>query len=135
MGFKERLYHFMAGRYGGDALNTAVTVLCFVLLITNVFVRSMLISVIVLILMICVMYRSMSRKIYDRQRENRLFLDKTAGIRGFFSLNYKRVRDRKTHIYRKCPSCGKILRLPRKKGVHTVCCPCCSKDFECRVRS
>ena len=32
-----------------------------------------------------------------------------------------------------CPACRKVLRLPKIKGAHTVCCPCCGKKFQLKV--
>ena len=65
--------------------------------------------------------------------ENRAFLRFFGKIRGWFVLQKNRFRDRKTHIYRKCPGCRRTLRLPKIKGDHTVCCPCCGKKFQVKV--
>lgn len=40
-----------------------------------------------------------------------------------------RLRDRKTHVFPKCPSCKKRLRLPRRKGMLEVNCPVCGNVF------
>ncbi|MFR2916862.1 MAG: hypothetical protein ACLTKQ_08005 [Acutalibacteraceae bacterium] len=40
---------------------------------------------------------------------------------------------RKTHVFKKCPGCKAVLRLPRKKGKHTVNCPHCHKNFTVHV--
>ena len=72
----------------------------------------------------------MSRNIPKRRAENARFV-------GFFKLRRNKWKDRKTHVYRKCPTCHAILRLPKikgkekGKGKHTVCCPRCANKFEC----
>ena len=37
-------------------------------------------------------------------------------------------------MYKKCIHCKTVLRLPLKKGVHTVKCPNCKKRFEVKCR-
>ena len=44
-----------------------------------------------------------------------------------------RWRDRKTHVFRKCPHCKKTLRLPRVPGDHFVNCPLCHTHFSVHV--
>ena len=68
-------------------------------------------------------YRTMSRNIYKRRKENERFC-------GFFKLRKNKFRDRKTHVYRKCPKCKAVLRLPKAKGKHFVNCPRCKNRFQ-----
>ena len=46
---------------------------------------------------------------------------------------YRQHKAARTHIYKKCPNCHAVLRLPRRKGKHTTVCPNCSKEFKVRV--
>ena len=133
MKFRDNVIRFMGGRYGTDQLNTALLIISIVLIIVNGFVRSAILYALIMAIMIWSIYRSMSRKIYDRRRENEWFLGITGKVRSFFNLQKRRFTDRKTHVYRTCPSCKKTLRLPKRKGSHTVCCPCCHNDFSCSV--
>ena len=123
----------MGGRYGNDQLGIASMVLCLVLIIVNGFVRSAILYALIMGIMIWSLYRSMSKKIYDRRRENEWFLGIIGKVRSFFNLQKRKFTDRKTHVYRTCPNCKKTLRLPKRKGSHTVCCPCCHNDFSCKV--
>ncbi len=123
----------MGGRYGNDQLGIASMVLCLVLIIVNGFVRSAILYALIMAIMIWSLYRSMSKKIYDRRRENEWFLGIIGKVRSFFNLQKRKFTDRKTHVYRTCPNCKKTLRLPKRKGSHTVCCPCCHNDFSCKV--
>lgn len=133
MKFRENIIRFMGGRYGNDQLGIASMVLCLVLIIVNGFVRSAILYALIMAIMIWSLYRSMSKKIYDRRRENEWFLGIIGKVRSFFNLQKRKFTDRKTHVYRTCPNCKKTLRLPKRKGSHTVCCPCCHNDFSCKV--
>ena len=123
----------MGGRYGTDQLNTALLIISIVLIIVNGFVRSAILYALIMAIMIWSIYRSMSKKIYDRRRENEWFLGITGKVRSFFRLQKRKFADRKTCVYRTCPNCKKTLRLPKRKGIHTVCFPCCHHDFSCTV--
>lgn len=131
--FKERLIGFMSGRNGADALANALFIVYLVLFLINLFVRSYIISIIQLVTVGYIFFRMMSRNIYKRQIENRRFCSIGRAIKGFFSLSKSKWRDRKTHIYYKCPHCKKTLRLPKIKGKHTVKCPCCKEKFDINV--
>lgn len=120
----------MYGRYGYDTLGkTLLWVYLGVLIIYSIvslFVDSALLYVIFLMLsmfIVCyTIYRAMSRNIAKRRAENQKFC-------GFFKLVRNKWKDRKTHVYRKCPECRAVLRLPKAKGKHSVVCPRCKKRF------
>ena len=129
--FKNKLARFFYGRYGADTLNNVLTGIYLSWLITfsivDIFVNSIIFSIIGWLVTVAifalVMFRMMSRNIYKRRRENEKFC-------GFFKLQRNKFRDRKTHVYRKCPSCSAVLRLPKAKGKHTVVCPRCKNRFD-----
>lgn len=54
-------------------------------------------------------------------------------IRATFRLTKNRFRDRKTHVYRKCPYCRAVLRLKKIRGKHRAACPRCGKSFDVKV--
>lgn len=124
----------MYGRYGTDKLNTAllwtyavlviVYMIVFLFVEENPFVYICYLFVSWFILGV-VIFRTMSRNIAKRRAENQKFT-------GFFKLRKNKWRDRKTHVYRKCPSCKAVLRLPKAKGKHNVVCPKCRNRFEVR---
>lgn len=128
--FKSKLYRFMYGRYGTDTLGNVmlVTYIVIILLYTFVgfFVSSIWFDVAVWLvssaLAITVFYRMFSRQVAKRRKENDKFC-------GFFRLRKNKFKDRKTHVYRKCPDCKAVLRLPKAKGKHSVVCPRCKKKF------
>ena len=132
MRFRDKLARFMYGRNGMDRLCTGMLVTVVILSVVNVFVHSSVILILEYILILLCLFRALSKNIYKRQRENRCFLRIWSKIKGFFKLQKSRFRDRKTHIYRMCPHCKANLRLPKRKGKHTVRCPKCNLRFEIR---
>lgn len=104
-----------------------------ILMVINLLFGNLIVNLIALVLMVLATFRLLSKNIYKRQKENRAYLRILSGIKGFFVLRKNKFRDRKTHVYRKCPACRKVLRLPKIKGDHTVCCPCCSNRFKTNV--
>ena len=133
MNFRERLYRFMYGRYGADELYKFLTVVFYVVFFANLFIKSAVLSIITLLILFWSTYRVMSRSIYKRRLENEKYLSVKKKVSGFFTLQKNRIKDRKTHVYKKCPKCGAVLRLPREKGEHSVRCPKCSERFEVKI--
>lgn len=122
----------MQGRNGVDALYNCQIILCLILIIINFFLKgiaSFIVSILYFALISWALFRYMSKNLYKRRKENADFLRLIKGFTGFFRLCRDRFRDRKTHVYRRCKNCKKVLRLPKKPGKHTVCCPCCSHRF------
>ena len=131
--FTDKLIRFMYGRNGNDKLNSVLFWVYFALLIINILLKSVILWIIELILVAVYLFRFLSRNIYRRQKENRAFLKVWNKISGFFKLQKNKFRDRKTHVYRKCEHCRAVLRLPKKKGKHTVRCPQCNKTFRIKI--
>ena len=128
--FKNGLDRFMYGRYGADTLGKVLLISYFVIVLLHSVltlfidvlwydIASMLVS---LVLAITVVFRMFSKNVAKRRQENQKFC-------AFFRLRKNKLRDRKTHVYRKCPSCRAVLRLPRAKGKHSVVCPKCKHRF------
>ena len=132
--FRDRLSRFMYGRRGYDELSRALWILSLVLLVVNAFCELLAVSIIECVIVIYALFRMLSKNITARAKENDAYLRITGKMRGFFKLRKNKRRDRKTHVYRKCPSCKNVLRLPREKGAHTVKCPCCSSRFDIKIR-
>ncbi|QNU66845.1 hypothetical protein EHE19_018780 [Ruminiclostridium herbifermentans] len=132
--FKDKLFRFMYGRYGQDQLYYACLIACFVLITLNTFFRSYIIMVLIFGVFALMIFRAFSKNINKRRMENEKFLKIWNPVKGKFKLTIRRIKERKTHCFRTCPSCKKILRLPRKKGNHVVSCPCCKNDFNIKVR-
>ncbi len=132
MNFRYRLMRFMSGRYGPDVLFYVLFVLSAVLAFINIIVRSWILQVAVYLIMAFAIFRVFSRNYAARSRENRAAEAAVRKIRNKINLRRQRKADY-THIYKKCPYCRAVLRLPRKKGRHTTVCPKCGKSFSVRV--
>lgn len=131
--FREKVSRFMYGRYGQDHLYYVGLILILILIIINSFVRNSIISALTWVVLILITFRVFSKNVYKRRSENEKFLKLWNPIKAKLMLQIRRFKERKTHCFRKCPSCKKVLRLPRKKGKHVVNCPCCHKDFSIKV--
>ena len=131
--FRERVYSFMIGRNGGDALGRALLILYLVLALVNAFIGSWIVYLLATTLAIYAIYRMLSRDLYARRRENAWYLRRENAVRDLWRLQRNKWRDRKTHVYRRCPACKSTLRLPRQKGKHTVRCPKCQHRFEVNI--
>lgn len=120
----------MYGRYGTDTLGKVMLFayigIILVHSVLTLFIDSvwydLCVWLISVTLAITIFYRMFSRNIEKRRKENARFC-------GFFRLRKNKFKDRKTHVYRKCPSCGATLRLPKAKGKHSVICPRCKNRF------
>ncbi len=149
--FKEKMYRFMYGRYGADELYNFLAwlnvglifaELILTLIIPDPLARvivSSTLSVLVLLVFILEIYRSMSRNIAKRRRENEIYLKARRALSRFFSGNTSRKtrtynRDDAAHIFRDCTHCGSTLRLPRRVGKHRVKCPRCAHSFYVKAK-
>jgi len=79
-------------------------------------------------------FRFVSTKTVIRLSENRRYKKLADKISLYFKIQYKRVAEYKTHRYYKCGNCKAYIRVPAKKGKHTVACPKCGKEFKIKVR-
>lgn len=132
MNFRYRLMQFMSGRYGVDKLFYVLFVVAALLAAVNIIVGSGILQLIVYLIMFYAIFRVLSRNHSARLAENRA----VTGWLNTLSQKADTARQRRadtTHVYKKCPGCGAVLRLPRRKGKHTTVCPKCSRKFTVRV--
>lgn len=145
--FFAKLAGFMYGRYGNDKLNIALFVLWLVINIINtIFIRNfwvhLIISLILVLILVLIAFRTLSKNIDKRSRENQTFLyyyDRVKPlfaqkVGAWFKLQIRKIQDRKTHRYIKCPYCKATIRVPFRKGKHTVNCPRCTVDFQTNIK-
>ena len=138
-GFRYRLARFFAGRNGADTLYyTAFFFSLIFIFLGGIFalhpVFNPLFFALYALAFGYALFRFFSRNVAGRRRENLAF-------RRFFGKLFMplrrlflRIRDRRTHLYRKCPHCKNTLRLKRIVGEHTVRCPACEERFSVRVK-
>lgn len=119
----------MYGRYGVDALNNALLVVCIVLLVLVRITGWGWLDILSLLLLALCYFRMFSRNITARYNENQKFLSAAQPVRKWFGGLRQRFRDRKTHRYYKCPTCGMTLRVPKGRGKISISCPKCRTQF------
>ena len=144
--FREKIYRFMYGRYGTDELYYFLFLLFFVMWIVQLIlvavmpkglastVISLVLSVFTFLIILFMIFRTMSRNIYKRRRENDLYIKSRRAISRLLKRNTSRKTksrniDTAEYIFRDCTHCGATLRLRRKPGKHKVKCPRCSHVF------
>lgn len=130
MKFGDRYIKFMKDRYGIDELYKFLLLICFVLIVINTFISNNIIRLFEVLLIVIIFYRYMSKNIKLRKKENDKYLEIKDKIIKLFDYNKKKCKDRNTHMYKKCPKCKQKIRLPLKKGKHTVKCPNCGNRFD-----
>ncbi len=127
--FRQKLAQFFYGRYGIDQLYYGLLGLYVVLFILQMIVRWELLTILTTVVIVYALFRCLSKNHAARRRENQVFLRIWRPIKTELNLTRDRFRDRKAACYRHCAHCHAILKLPKKKGKHTVICPKCGKRF------
>lgn len=142
MSFKERIRLFLTGRYGGDSLNTVLSVFSLVSFITAIIVRSaskstagIVISIVFYAIavgaIVFTTFRTFSRNLSARRAEYEWF---RSHIIAPFSRKKNELKTRreqsKTHRFFKCPKCRQTVRVPKGKGKIRIKCPKCGEVFE-----
>lgn len=121
--------NFMVGRYGTDQLTVALLVAGMILtFIGNALDLSSLIMLTYVIFFACV-YRTMSRNILARQKENYKFLQYWNPTKSWGISKYNILKSSRNYKYFKCPNCKQELRVPRGKGKISVTCQKCNTKF------
>lgn len=126
----DAMRRFMYGRYGSDQFSLAILITAVAITLINsilsIFLSRFpvfsgviypLLRVAVLVLLGYYLFRSFSRNIYARQKENRSFRQL-----------WSRLTDRKNRYYR-CPKCRQMVRVPKGRGKISIRCPKCGERF------
>lgn len=128
-----RIARFMNGRYGVDSLFYILVSVSVILSFVNLFFHSLILQIFVYLFLILALLRVLSRNHTARYNENKFTQDFINKIRKKRDTMRQRRAD-VTHIYKKCPNCKAVLRLPRKVGKHTTVCPKCNNSFKVNVK-
>ena len=132
----------MSGRYGfgqrnAHRINLALLCVYIILVIVNLCADGLFATYVISIVTLAdvgyLIFRIFSRNIEARAAENEKFSMILAAFTGFFKYNFRRIKDIRRARYRKCPHCAARIRLPIKKGKHTVLCPRCKNRFDVRI--
>lgn len=130
--FMQKLQKFLYGRYGTDKLNLFLLVICLVLSFCGLLFFQPLYWLADLLLLY-VLFRTFSRNIPARQRENQAFLKLWSPVENWFRFQKRRFSERKVYKYFKCPKCRQRLRAPKGRGKIEVTCQKCHNVFQTKT--
>ena len=99
------------------------------MLINMLTLRSPFVNLLADALIFLSLFRTLSRNIWKRQKENIKYMELTRPVRSRFSLIKKNASD-KEHKYFSCPHCHQTVRVPRGHGKIEITCPRCKSTFE-----
>ena len=118
----------MYSRYGIDKLSKFILQILFILFLANILIRTYILTILELILLLIIVLRTLSKNIYQRNKENQVYIKIKSKILKPFKNLKRNIKD-KEHIYKKCHKCKKTLKLPLpdKRGIQHVKCPNCKK--------
>ena len=127
---------FFQGRNGSDGFSRFLSWVGFALVFVSLFTQnaaggylSIVLWALGLLVMFYALFRTFSRRIDARRRENAAYYRARNAFTGFFKRLWHRIRDLGKFKYFTCPTCKARLRVPRKKGRVKVTCPKCGECF------
>ena len=127
--YKQKLYRFMYGRYGNDVLNTFLLFIIVIgILCNSFFIHKAIFTYIIWVILFLNIWRTYSRNITQRRKENDVFLRYIRPFRRYFFLLRRRMQD-KDNKYYLCRKCQQMVRVPKGRGKITITCPVCKNKF------
>jgi len=132
--------NYFEGSYGLDRLSRVILISGVLFLITRSYIAA-------LMLISCGAWRSLSRNVEARRREEIVFdeimgrivykINQFIHSKGLGNWSIKRklkeLKDRKYYVIVSCPKCSQKLRLPKNKGNIVVTCKRCANEFKLRT--
>lgn len=131
--FSRKAADWMRGRNGSDELGTMCVIVSLILVIINIFLRTLFLSLVALALMAYACWRMSSKNLEARESENATFVGMFGPLSRWLRNPAAAVGESRTYKHLKCPECGQRVRVPRKKGKIRVTCPSCHEKFEART--
>lgn len=106
-----------------DALNRFILILLFILIILTFFIHNFFLDLAKILLLVLFIFRVVSKDRVKRQKENEVFLK----IIRFPLKPFENWSEKKNFVFKKCPKCKTILKLPlpKKSGINHAKCPNC----------
>ena len=126
---QESLARWMQGRYGTDSLNRALTYAWLILACLNLLLHSYVLYLLELALCFFVLFRTFSRNLLRRRRENARWYEFSEAWKRRFRHVSVRFSQRKTTRFFRCPHCKAPMRMPRKTGRFQIRCTKCNQQF------
>lgn len=105
-----------------DELNRLLLLLNGLLFLFSIFIKSFYLDLITVLLFFLILYRLFSKNKEQRKKENHLYLRGKKKLLHPFLL-----KKEKDSVYKRCPKCKTILKLPlpKKRGILHAKCPTC----------
>ncbi len=133
MNWRDKFTNFMYGRYGVDQLSRFTILIIFILCVLSMFIRTQILSILILALIVFTYYRMFSKNIYKRAAENEKYLQFISRFKrknGNTTYNNTQNTEQKRYYkYFKCPGCSQKIRIPRGHGKIEIKCPKCNTKF------
>ena len=126
---QEWLYRFMQGRNGVDNLGWAALLGALVVNILNMFLGSLLLSLLSTAMYVYSLFRMFSRKVAQRREENRRYVVWSVKWKQSAREFFQRVKNLPHYKFFRCPQCAVRLRLKRGCGMKNIHCPKCGHEF------
>lgn len=127
------LRKFMYGRYGVDQISIILMIISLILSLIGRISSISLFGILSYIPLIFGVYRILSKDTRKRSMENYRFSMMMSPIYSRFKNLQRRIKERKTHRFFKCPNCKTTVRVPKGKGKIIITCPKCKEKFEERT--
>jgi hypothetical protein len=129
-GFKDFLNNFMRGRNGTDELYKFLFWFYMILFVLNLALRIDYLDFLQYAIIAALFFRMLSKDLKRRRAENAAYIELRNKVLHKFGVGRGGYTKREEYVYRRCPSCGTMLRLPKRSGRHPVKCPKCGESFE-----
>ena len=126
---QEWLYRFMQGRNGVDNLGWAALLGALVINILNMFLGSLLLSLLSTAMYVYSIFRMFSRNRGQRNLENKRYVQWSMNLRREIKEFFLRMKNLPQYKYFRCPQCSVRLRLKRGSGEKHIHCPKCHHEF------
>ncbi len=126
---KDIIYKITYGRYGADEFSKFLLFFSIALFLISSIFSSKFIYFIATFIAIINIYRCYSKDFTKRRQERELFLFYKNKLNSKTSLQRRKWKERKTHSFFSCPTCGTVVRVPKGKGKIEISCPKCHTSF------
>lgn len=126
---RQKLQHFMMGRYGADQLSRALMFVSLALMALSMLLRWNPLYLIAILLLGYAYFRMLSRNIQKRYQENQRFLGLRFRLTSRWDAWRKRWAQRGIYRFFRCPGCRQRVRVPKGKGKICITCPKCRMEF------
>ncbi len=129
MSYKDLINRSMPGRNGFDDLFNFNLVVIAILTIMDIFINNIFLSLALVLSIAILIFRVISKNVKQRRKENAIYVKIISYPKKKFKLYKNIIKNYNKALYKRCLKCHQVLKLPLKKGTHTVKCPECGNSF------